>query len=789
MEELPLDNRNALQTTQRLLSKARTGQLSTVSQLTDEDIANVWFSVAQFVAQCLSQGKGCGIPGLGTFSLSTVDERTPVFQLSESFAKANAVRAVRRPLIAGHIPVVTLNYSELARATQHERHVVEAVVTSILQALTSEIRDETKGQSPSGLSVMFFGVGKLSIRQGKVRFFFLKAFEENPTPMTLSSDTSDSLFSGRPATVGLVEHLSSLASPSGHDRLSTPRLLCTPTVRNVEFSLSGGLGATDRRQAWESDDGQSLSPSRTASRARSPRATSPLSPLAAQRSSTPVGDDSYKTSGKKEGAAKPIRWQSSLVNGGALFPIVDHADAQAAPHNDSHPGEATEARRVRPKPTKAIDESDVTDEQMKEYVLQHQRAINTSVHLVNPVEDHAGTVDEQAKRHVWDYKHGPQYVAEGKIPQTHKLDAQKTRERRNVSYVEWLQLQKEKGQQPTRTQTFVRDQLDKDDAIQRKLEQQEKERELYLHEQQIRAEKKAEAMEHKLQQLKLEDTRRIAQFNAQQATYKKPTDHFLDDDEDDQPGADVFVYRPATSKTEIKAVNQSLAIDLAAQAASRKIQEHRERKREFEESKRSREQQVQALKQSLAEEQDQAARAKQQYLHQLDAQIAYKQDVEQKFKRVHPRQPVPFDVKHLPATDDRLTRPNSALGRPAAALGPEMYREHDKREEKSTVLAAKVYAQQVEFQARRNRQAIAEASQEREKDQQEAEKAKEKYFEDLRNLKAMMKTNRKTVETDWHVARREKKTRDEQEMQHRKLPADAPMKEQMDYLAYLNGFE
>jgi hypothetical protein len=95
---------------------------------------------------------------------------------------------------------------------------------------------------------------------------------------------------------------------------------------------------------------------------------------------------------------------------------------------------------------------------------------------------------------------------------------------------------------------------------------------------------------------------------------------------------------------------------------------------------------------------------KQEYKAHLDGQIGYKQEVDQTFKFMHPRQRVRFDVKHLPCNDKRVRPTHSAVGRPAAALGPEMYRAHDERERESVVRARQAYAAQVEFEARRNRE-------------------------------------------------------------------------------------
>jgi hypothetical protein len=53
--------------------------------------------------------------------------------------------------------------------------------------------------------------------------------------------------------------------------------------------------------------------------------------------------------------------------------------------------------------------------------------------------------------------------------------------------------------------------------------------------------------------------------------------------------------------------------------------------------------------------------------------------------------------------DPSIRSTNSAVGRRAAALGPEMYREHDAREDQVRENARRVYQAQVEFEARRNK--------------------------------------------------------------------------------------
>lgn len=47
---------------------------------------------------------------------------------------------------------------------------------------------------------------------------------------------------------------------------------------------------------------------------------------------------------------------------------------------------------------------------------------------------------------------------------------------------------------------------------------------------------------------------------------------------------------------------------------------------------------------------------------------------------------------------------------------------------------------------------------------------------------------REELEQRWEREREEKRRRDDEELKHRKLPADVPIRDQLDYSAYVNGF-
>lgn len=94
-------------------------------------VANIWFGVSQFVAKAITEGKGVNVNGLGTFALSVVDDRTPIFQLSEQFVKKHDLQATTKPT-ASSSPIISLNYSEIARATDNQRDDVERCFSEIM---------------------------------------------------------------------------------------------------------------------------------------------------------------------------------------------------------------------------------------------------------------------------------------------------------------------------------------------------------------------------------------------------------------------------------------------------------------------------------------------------------------------------------------------------------------------------------------------------------------------------------------------------------------------------------
>lgn len=101
------------------------------------------------------------------------------------------------------------------------------------------------------IALVFPGVGKLSIKQRKVRFGFYREFLNEPKALDWRPPTR-ALGTARPVTVGAYgpRGSSRMSSRSGGDaRGMTPRLLGTPSYGQAP----SGLGATNPIEAWIED--------------------------------------------------------------------------------------------------------------------------------------------------------------------------------------------------------------------------------------------------------------------------------------------------------------------------------------------------------------------------------------------------------------------------------------------------------------------------------------------------------------------------------------------------------
>ncbi|XP_078617670.1 coiled-coil domain-containing protein 81-like isoform X6 [Branchiostoma floridae x Branchiostoma japonicum] len=164
---------------QGLVSDAKRNKFSTIPTLTDEDVVSVWDNVSSFVEKQMSMQKGVHIAGLGTFTYvhkkldvgnnKYILIQRPVFLLAEKFAQTHQLEATKH-YTTGEIPVVQLNFAALSLETPFDRDTVEACVREVLGALSRAVG------SRRNVEFTFNGIGKLQIRDSKVKMKFYKEF-------------------------------------------------------------------------------------------------------------------------------------------------------------------------------------------------------------------------------------------------------------------------------------------------------------------------------------------------------------------------------------------------------------------------------------------------------------------------------------------------------------------------------------------------------------------------------------------------------------------------------------
>ncbi len=117
--------------------------------------------------------------GFGTFSFvqkkidignnKIVLVQRPVFAISEKFAQTHNLQFTKYP-VAGNIPVHPLNYAAIANETAFTRDDIETCVRHVLQVFNRSVN------SRKNVEFTFNGIGKLQIRNSKVKMKFFKDF-------------------------------------------------------------------------------------------------------------------------------------------------------------------------------------------------------------------------------------------------------------------------------------------------------------------------------------------------------------------------------------------------------------------------------------------------------------------------------------------------------------------------------------------------------------------------------------------------------------------------------------
>lgn len=93
----------------------------------------------------------------------------PCFLLHGSILNDSEIKLILF-ISVGQIPVVQLNFAALSNETPFNRDTVESCVKEVLQALSRSV------QAKRNVEFHFAGIGRLSIRESKVKMKFYKEF-------------------------------------------------------------------------------------------------------------------------------------------------------------------------------------------------------------------------------------------------------------------------------------------------------------------------------------------------------------------------------------------------------------------------------------------------------------------------------------------------------------------------------------------------------------------------------------------------------------------------------------
>ncbi|XP_021352588.1 coiled-coil domain-containing protein 81-like isoform X3 [Mizuhopecten yessoensis] len=196
---------------QGILAEAKKNRYSQIRDtLSDDDVAAVWENMSSFIEKAMSQQKGVIVQGFGTFTFTQkkldignnkfIMMQRPVFTLSEKFAQTHGLQHPKYH-VPGQIPVVQLNFASMSFESPFDRDTVENCVKEILGAVSRAVG------ARKNVELTFTGIGRLSIRDSKVKMRFYKEFINQMdgtgklmTSMQNRPGTVDSVMSDRPAS-------------------------------------------------------------------------------------------------------------------------------------------------------------------------------------------------------------------------------------------------------------------------------------------------------------------------------------------------------------------------------------------------------------------------------------------------------------------------------------------------------------------------------------------------------------------------------------------------------------
>ncbi|KAL8595079.1 hypothetical protein ACOMHN_019117 [Nucella lapillus] len=297
---------------QRILADAKTGKYSSINALSDDDVANVWENVGAFIEKKMASQKGVHIPNLGTFSFSQnkldvgnnkyVLMQRPVFNVSEKFAQTHGLQFTKYT-VPGHIPCPLLNYAALSFESPFDRDTVESCVREILSSLARAVA------AKKNVELTFAGIGRLQIRESRVKMRFYKEFI---TQMDGSGTLLDSM-QNRAGTVDSVMSNRPFSRPNTSNTVLLPKIQTGP----------GNPGSnTLLPPVAEVDENQNYSLSEDA-----------INP--GQLDSTGVLQESEEApiAGMPEGSGSQVVWE--VTNAAALDNVLAEGDVYSFPVDDA----------------------------------------------------------------------------------------------------------------------------------------------------------------------------------------------------------------------------------------------------------------------------------------------------------------------------------------------------------------------------------------------------------------------------------------------------------------------
>ncbi|XP_013385182.1 coiled-coil domain-containing protein 81 [Lingula anatina] len=216
---------------QGLVDEAKKNKFSIIgAKLNDGDVVAIWDNISAFIEKQMLNQKAVHLPGLGTFTFTQkkldignnkfILIQRPVFVLSEKFAQTHGLQYTKHH-VSGQIPVVQLNFSAISFESPFDRDAVEICVQEVLGALARSVANKRN------VEFTFAGIGRLQIRESKVKMKFYKEFLN-------SMDGSGKLVDALKNRPGTVDSVMSDRAPS---RAHSSNTLVLPRITHSSHGL------------------------------------------------------------------------------------------------------------------------------------------------------------------------------------------------------------------------------------------------------------------------------------------------------------------------------------------------------------------------------------------------------------------------------------------------------------------------------------------------------------------------------------------------------------------------